>query len=174
MRPVSTLLPPLAGLDGLHEVAGYCSPGLAPWAKFCRPSTDGPCEDLCGPFEHLLSCSAPPVFISLYFSTRGCIMQGHSEGLALRVFQWCSERKRLSVSKRSMHAREEVMMEGLKMSRRDFNKSAVLGTVSLALSAGPAVRNALGANDRIGVGLIGSGSQGRMTWAPSSRRNKLT
>ncbi|MGA2606288.1 MAG: Gfo/Idh/MocA family oxidoreductase, partial [Terriglobia bacterium] len=53
------------------------------------------------------------------------------------------------------------MMEGLKMSRRDFSKSAVLGTVSLALSAGPAVRNVLGANDRIGVGLIGSGSQGR-------------
>jgi hypothetical protein len=53
------------------------------------------------------------------------------------------------------------MMEGLKMSRRDFNKSAVLGTVSLALSAGPAVRNVLGANDRIGVGLIGSGGQGR-------------
>ena len=52
-------------------------------------------------------------------------------------------------------------MEGLKMSRRDFNKSAVLGTASLALSAGPAVRNVLGANDRIGVGLIGSGNQGR-------------
>jgi predicted dehydrogenase len=53
------------------------------------------------------------------------------------------------------------MMDGLKMSRRDFNKSAVLGTASLALSAGPAVRSVAGANDRIGVGLIGSGNQGR-------------
>jgi len=52
-------------------------------------------------------------------------------------------------------------MDSLKMSRRDFHKSAVLGTASLAVSAGPAVRNAVGANDRIGVGLIGSGNQGR-------------
>ncbi len=52
-------------------------------------------------------------------------------------------------------------MESLKISRRDFNKSAALGAVSLALSAGPAVRNVLGANDRIGIGLIGSGGMGR-------------
>ena len=52
-------------------------------------------------------------------------------------------------------------MDSVKMTRRDFSKSAVMGTVSLALSAGPAVRNVLGANDRIGVGLIGSGNQGR-------------
>src|SRR5581483_313148 len=32
---------------------------------------------------------------------------------------------------------------------------------SLALSAGPAVRNVMGANDRIGVGLIGAGGMGQ-------------
>jgi predicted dehydrogenase len=53
-----------------------------------------------------------------------------------------------------------IDMDGLKMSRRSFNKSAALGSLSLALSAGPAVRNVLGANNRIGLGLIGSGSQG--------------
>ena len=49
------------------------------------------------------------------------------------------------------------------MSRRDFSKSAVMGAASLALSAGPAVRNVLGANDRIGIGLIGSGIRAVMT-----------
>ena len=52
-------------------------------------------------------------------------------------------------------------MESLKMSRRDFNKSAILGSASVAFSAGPAVGKAVAANDRIGVGLIGSGNQGR-------------
>ena len=65
------------------------------------------------------------------------------------------------------------MMEGLKMSRRDFSKSAVLGTVSLALSAGPAVRNVLGANDRIGVGLIGSGNQGRYDLGSFIKTNQV-
>ncbi len=51
-------------------------------------------------------------------------------------------------------------MNGLKMSRRNSAKSAMLGSVSLTLSSGPAVRNILGANDRIGLGLIGSGNQG--------------
>ena len=64
-------------------------------------------------------------------------------------------------------------MEGLKMSRRDFSKSAVLGTVSLALSAGPAVRNVLGANDRIGVGLIGSGNQGRYDLGSFIKTNQV-
>ena len=53
------------------------------------------------------------------------------------------------------------MERQLKMSRRDFNKSAVLGTAGLTFSAGPAYGNVLGANDRIGVGLIGAGGQGR-------------
>jgi len=52
-------------------------------------------------------------------------------------------------------------MEGPKISRRDFNKTAAMGAVSLALSAGPAVRNVLGANDRIGVGVIGAGGMGQ-------------
>ncbi|MFN8009087.1 MAG: Gfo/Idh/MocA family oxidoreductase [Terriglobia bacterium] len=51
-------------------------------------------------------------------------------------------------------------MSNFKLSRRSFNKSVAVGTASLAMSAGPAVRNVLGANDRIGVGLIGSGGQG--------------
>ena len=49
-------------------------------------------------------------------------------------------------------------MEGLKISRRDFNKTAAMAAASLALSAGPAVRNVLGANDRVGIGLIGRAS----------------
>jgi len=48
-----------------------------------------------------------------------------------------------------------------KMTRRDFGRSAALGAVSLAMTAGPAVRNVLGANDRIGIGLIGSGGMGQ-------------
>ena len=51
-------------------------------------------------------------------------------------------------------------MDYPKMSRRNFNKSVAMGAASLAMSAGPAVRNVLGANDRISVGLIGSGGQG--------------
>ncbi|MDR3677094.1 MAG: Gfo/Idh/MocA family oxidoreductase, partial [Acidobacteriota bacterium] len=53
-------------------------------------------------------------------------------------------------------------MENLKVSRRDFNKSAALGVASLAMSAGPMVRNVLGANDRIRVGLIGAGGMGQV------------
>jgi len=52
-------------------------------------------------------------------------------------------------------------MENFKMTRRDFTKSAAMAATSLALSAGPPVRNVLGANDRIGLGLIGAGGQGR-------------
>jgi hypothetical protein len=52
-------------------------------------------------------------------------------------------------------------MEGSKISRRDFNKSAALGVASLAMSAGPMVRNVMGANDRISVGLIGAGGMGQ-------------
>jgi hypothetical protein len=52
-------------------------------------------------------------------------MQRCSEGLALWVFQCCSERKRLWARERPVHPWEEVMMDGLKMSRRNFNKSAV-------------------------------------------------
>lgn len=44
-------------------------------------------------------------------------------------------------------------MDLSKMTRRDFNKSATLGVTSLALSAGPVVRNAIGAKDRMGIGL---------------------
>ena len=52
-------------------------------------------------------------------------------------------------------------MGKLKMSRREFNKSAALGAVSLALSAGPAARNVLGANERVRMGLIGAGGMGQ-------------
>ena len=52
-------------------------------------------------------------------------------------------------------------MESSKISRRDFHKSAALGVASLVMSAGPAARNVLGANDRIRIGLIGSGGMGQ-------------
>ncbi len=64
-------------------------------------------------------------------------------------------------------------MELPKMTRRDFNKSTTLGVVSLALSAGPAVRNVLGANDRMGVGLIGAGNQGRFDLSSMLRTGQV-
>ena len=59
-----------------------------------------------------------------------------------------------------------------KMTRREFHKSATLGVTSLALSAGPAVRNVIGANDRIGVGLIGSGTKGGSISPPCCARGR--
>jgi len=64
-------------------------------------------------------------------------------------------------------------MQNFKMSRRDFNKSAVLGSVSMALSAGPTVRNVLGANDRIGIGVIGLGHQGRFNLGSFMRTKQV-
>ena len=65
-------------------------------------------------------------------------------------------------------------MERRKVSRRDFNKTAAMAAASLALSAGPAVRNVLGANDRVGIGLIGAGGMGQFDCAISCERAKLT
>lgn len=49
-----------------------------------------------------------------------------------------------------------------KMTRRDFaGKAAKTAAAGLALASGPAIRNVLGANNRIGLGLIGAGDQGR-------------
>ncbi len=63
-------------------------------------------------------------------------------------------------------------MESMKMTRREFNKSAAVAATSLAMSAGPAVRNVLGANDRVGLGLIGSGGQGRFNLASMIRTDQ--
>lgn len=52
-------------------------------------------------------------------------------------------------------------MEIPKMTRRDFNKTAAMTAASMALSASTAVRNVMGANDRIGVGFIGVGGMGQ-------------
>ena len=65
-------------------------------------------------------------------------------------------------------------MEKPKISRRDFNKTAAMTAASLALSAGPAVRNVLGANDRVGVGLIGAGGMGQADLRDFLRTGKLT
>ena len=64
-------------------------------------------------------------------------------------------------------------MDLSKMTRRDFHKSTTLGVTSLALSPGPAVRNVVGANDRIGVGLIGAGGQGRFDFSSMIRTNQV-
>ena len=61
-----------------------------------------------------------------------------------------------------------------KMTRRDFNKSTTLGVVSLALLAGPAARNVRGANDRLGIGLIGSGNQGRFDLSSMLRTGQVS
>ena len=53
------------------------------------------------------------------------------------------------------------IMQRVRVSRRDFNRTAAMAAASLALSAGPAVRNVLGANDRVGIGLIGAGGMGQ-------------
>jgi hypothetical protein len=67
----------------------------------------------------------------------------------------------------------EVNMDLSKMTRRDFHKSTTLGVTSLALSAGPAVRNVIGANDRIGIGLIGAGGQGRFDFSSMIRTDRV-
>ena len=64
-------------------------------------------------------------------------------------------------------------MESSKISRRDFNKSAALGVASLAMSAGPMVRNVLGANDRINVGLIGLGEWAQGDWRDMLRTGQV-
>ena len=64
-------------------------------------------------------------------------------------------------------------MDLSKMTRRDFHKSTTLGVTSLALSAGPAVRNVIGANDRIGIGLIGAGDQGRFDFSSMMRTGQV-
>ncbi len=52
-------------------------------------------------------------------------------------------------------------MERSTISRRDFNKTAAMAAAGLALSAGPGARSVLGANDRVGIGLIGAGGMGQ-------------
>ena len=52
-------------------------------------------------------------------------------------------------------------MEKLRMTRRDFSKSAARTVASVALASGPLTRNVLGANDRVSVGLIGAGGMGQ-------------
>ncbi len=52
-------------------------------------------------------------------------------------------------------------MGSLKMSRRDFHKSAALGVASLAMSAGAAAPRVLDANERLSIGLIGAGGMGQ-------------
>ena len=64
-------------------------------------------------------------------------------------------------------------MDLSKMTRRDFHKSTTLGVTSLALSAGPPVRNVIGANDRIGIALIGAGGQGRFDFSSMIRTNQV-
>jgi len=52
-------------------------------------------------------------------------------------------------------------MDKLRLSRRDFNKTAAMAAAGLALSAGAGVRSVLGANERVGIGLIGAGGMGQ-------------
>lgn len=47
------------------------------------------------------------------------------------------------------------------MRRRDFAQTIGKTALGLALTSGTATRNVLGANDRLGLGLIGAGNQGR-------------
>src|SRR5438094_3819602 len=52
-------------------------------------------------------------------------------------------------------------MADFEITRRHFNKGLAGAAVSVVASAGPLARSVLGANDRIGVGLIGAGGMGQ-------------
>src|SRR5258708_3876767 len=52
-------------------------------------------------------------------------------------------------------------MADFEITRRDFNKHLAGAAVTMAASAGPLASSVLGANDRIGVGLIGAGGMGQ-------------
>src|SRR5260370_1742357 len=52
-------------------------------------------------------------------------------------------------------------MADSEITRRDFNKALAGAAVGMLASAGPIARTVLGANDRIGVGLIGAGGMGQ-------------
>src|SRR5438445_8119773 len=52
-------------------------------------------------------------------------------------------------------------MADFEITRRHFNKGLAGAAVSAVASAGPFAQSALGANDRIGVGLIGAGGMGQ-------------
>ena len=52
-------------------------------------------------------------------------------------------------------------MESFKMNRREFHKSAAFGVASLSTASRPEARAAVAANDRLSIGLIGSGGMGQ-------------
>src|SRR5260370_19718284 len=52
-------------------------------------------------------------------------------------------------------------MADSEITRRDFNKGLAGAAVGMLASAGPFARTVLGANDRVGVGLIGAGRMGQ-------------
>src|SRR5258707_10048399 len=52
-------------------------------------------------------------------------------------------------------------MADFEITRRDFSKALAGAAVSMVASAGPIAQSVLGANDRIGVGLIGAGGMGQ-------------
>jgi len=52
-------------------------------------------------------------------------------------------------------------MDRLKMTRRDFHKSAAFGVASLTAASEPQPGRAVAANDRLSIGLIGSGGMGQ-------------
>jgi predicted dehydrogenase len=60
-----------------------------------------------------------------------------------------------------MHEEVKEKMADFEITRRDFNKGLAGAAVSIAASAGPLAQSVLGANDRIGVGLIGAGGMGQ-------------
>src|SRR5260370_5150012 len=52
-------------------------------------------------------------------------------------------------------------MADSEVARRDFKQALAGAVVGMLASAGPIARTVLGANDRIGVGLIGAGGMGQ-------------
>src|SRR5216684_4983258 len=66
-----------------------------------------------------------------------------------------------AASTRNTHKEVNRKMADFEITRRDFNKGLAGAAVGMLASAGPIAQSVLGANDRIGVGLIGAGGMGQ-------------
>src|SRR5260370_14755163 len=64
-------------------------------------------------------------------------------------------------------------MANFEITRRDFNKALAGAAVSMVASAGPIAQSVLGANDRIGVGLIGAGGMGQFDLSDFLKTNQV-
>src|SRR5260370_21141891 len=74
---------------------------------------------------------------------------------------------------RKTHKEVKEKMANFEITRRDFNKALAGAAVSMVASAGPIAQSVLGANDRIGVGLIGAGGMGQFDLSDFLKTNQV-